>query len=256
MQCGRGEAMADWSETGDLDALEAFAHQDMQLCLDAGLPWVSWSYCWLSVAAFHRGDVEAAIIHAEKADGLSPPGVINGLEWSLHFECRANAGQRDQALDMLAARRSQLPRLGEPSGWGSWAILMGAVEGLIALGNRMRRPRSYPLVRWCIERTGNVIHMQPDCRLLERVAGMAAAAGANWDAAERHFVTARELAATLPQRAEQAHTRRCHAEMLLRRDATGDRDRASQLLAEAEAHYRDLRMPRHLAMTQAWKQQV
>lgn len=251
MQCGRGVAMADWSETGDVDALEAFAERDMKACRDAGLPWVSWSWCWFAVAAFFRGDWEAALLHAENGDRLSPPGVINGLEWATHFEYRAYAGLRDDALSMLAARKGQLPRLGEPNGWGAWAMLVSVLEGLIVLGELNDAAELYPLLRWCIERTGNVILMQPDCRLLERAAGMAAAAGSNWDAAEAHFTTALDQAATLPHRPEQAQTRRVYAEMLLRRAASGDGQRADQLLAEAESLYRDMQMPKHLAMAQA-----
>ena len=251
MQCGRGVAMADWSETGDLDALEAFAHRDMRVCLEAGLPWVSWSWCWLAVATFLRGDWETAADHAEQGDGLSPPGVLNGVEWSLHFEYRAYAGQRDRALAMFEARRAELPRLGEPNGWGSWAVLMGAVEGLVVLGERDQAAELYPLVGWCIERTANVIHMQPDCPLVERLAGIAATAGANWDAAERHFATALEQAETLPNRAEQAHTRRWYADMLLRRGRSGDRDAALGLLADAGSRYQAMGMPRHHSMTRA-----
>ncbi|MGH9008361.1 MAG: tetratricopeptide repeat protein [Acidimicrobiia bacterium] len=109
----------------------------------------------------------------------------------------------------------------------------------------------YPLVRWCAERTGNVVLMQPDCRLLERGAGMAAAAGSNWDVAEAHFLTALEQAEKVPHRPEQANTRRFYADMLLRRAGPGDADRAGQLLAEAEALYRAMGMPRHVELTRA-----
>jgi hypothetical protein len=40
--------------------------------------------------------------------------------------------------------------------------------------------------------------------------------------------------------------------MLLRRDGPGDREHARRLLAEAEALYRDMGMPKHVAMAQAW----
>jgi hypothetical protein len=96
-----------------------------------------------------------------------------------------------------------------------------------------------------MERTGNVVLVQPDCRLLERAAGMAAAAGGNWDVAETHFTTALEQAATLPHRPEQAHARRFYAAMLLKRDRPGDRDRAAQLILEANDLYRRMGMPRH-----------
>ena len=251
MQCGRALAMADWFESGDIDVLETFGHQDMQLCRDAGLAWESWSWSWLGLAAFLRGDWDAALLHAEQADGLSPPGVINGVEWASHFEYRAYAGERDRAMAMLAARRAELPRLGEPGGWGAWAMLVGVLEGLVVLDELEAAAELYPLVRWCIERTGSVTVIQPDGRLVERCAGMAAAAGSNWDAAEAHFTTALEQAESLPHRPEQAHTRRFYAAMLLRRDGPGDRDGASRLLAEAETLYRGMGMPKHLAMVQA-----
>jgi hypothetical protein len=154
-------------------------------------------------------------------------------------------------MAMLAARRGELPRLGEPNGWGAWAILLGVLEGLVILDELDAAAELYPLVRWCAERTGSVTLMQPECRLLERAAGMAAAAGSNWEAAEAHFLTALKQAETLPHRPEQAHTRRFYAAMLLHRGAPGDRDHARRLLAEAEALYRAMRMRKHAAMAEA-----
>ncbi|MGH9003215.1 MAG: hypothetical protein ACRDYV_08810, partial [Acidimicrobiia bacterium] len=251
MQCGRGEAMADWAETGDLEGLEAFGQRDLQLCRDIGVPWVSWSWNWLALAAFLRGDWEAAISHAEQADGLSPPGAINGVEWASHFEYRAYAGQRDRALAMLATRRAELPTLGEPGGWGPWAMLLGAVEGLTVLDELDAAAELYPLVRWCLERTDSVALMHPDARLIERTAGMAAAAGSQWEAAEAHFRTALGQAETLPHRPEQAHTRRFYATMLLRRDGPGDATHARQLLTDAGALYKEMGMLRHVTLTRA-----
>jgi class 3 adenylate cyclase/tetratricopeptide (TPR) repeat protein len=245
MQCGRGMAMVDWCETGDLDALEAFAHRDKRLCEDTDMPWVSWSWSWFGTAAFLRGDWESALRHLAKAEALSPSSVINGTEWALHFEYRAHAGPHNEAMAMLEARKDQLPRLGEPNGWGSWAILFSVLEGLVVLDEQDTAAELYRLVRWCMERTGNVILVQPDCRLLERVAGMAAAAGRNWDVAETHFTTALEQAATLPHRPEQAHARRFYAAMLLKRDRPGDRDAAARLIFEAQDLYRRMGMPRH-----------
>jgi DNA-binding SARP family transcriptional activator len=251
MLFGRGLVLADWFETGDIEVLEAFAHRDMQLCQDAGLAWLSWSWSWLSVAAFLRGDWDAALLHAEKAESLAPEGVINGAEWALRLECSAHVGLRRQVLTMWEARRDQLPRPGQASGWGSWAILMGGVEAFVALGELDVAAELYPLVRWCSERTGNFTHMQPDGRLLERVAGMAAAAGGQRDIAEAHFRTALQQAEQMPHRAEQAHTRRWYAAMLLGRGLPGDRDRAGRLLAEAEDLYRAMGMPKHTEIVRA-----
>lgn len=152
---------------------------------------------------------------------------------------------------MMAARRDELPRLGEPSGWGQWAMLWGFMESHIVLGDLDAAAGLYSLIRWCAERTGNVFLIQPDCRLLERGAAMAAAAGSDWDVAEAHFLIALEQAEKLPHRPEQANTRRHYGAMLLRRGGPGDADRADQLLTEAEALYRSMGMPRHVDLTRA-----
>jgi class 3 adenylate cyclase/tetratricopeptide (TPR) repeat protein len=251
MMIGRGLAMANWAETGDIAVIETFSESDMRLCEKAGLPWISWSWSWRAAAAFHRGDWDAAIRHAAQAAALAPPGSINGAEWALHLEYSAYAGRRDDVLTMMETRRAELPRVGEPTGWGPWAMLWGFIESHIVLGDFNAAAELYPLIRWCAERTGNLILMQPDCRLLERGAGMAAAAGSHWDVAEAHLLTALEQAEKLPHRPEQANTRRHYGAMLLRRGGSGDADRAGQLLSEAEALYRAMGMPRHVELTRA-----
>jgi tetratricopeptide (TPR) repeat protein len=242
------QGAVNFCETGDLDALEASAHKEIELCDHAGLGWASWGWSWLALAAFLRGNWETAVLHAERAEALAAPTTMWGLEWALHFEYRAYAGQRDEALKMLGARRAELPRSGEPGGWGRWLMLLSAVEGLIVLGEMDQAAELYPLVRHCIERT-RVVNAYPDaCRLLERVAGMAAAAGSQWEAAEAHFATALEQAEMLPHRPEQAHTQRFYGRFLLERGGGGDLDRARSLLEQAVAGYRSMRMPRHEAM--------
>jgi hypothetical protein len=89
-----------------------------------------------------------------------------------------------------------------------------------------------------------------DARLLERIAGMAAAAGSRWEVAEQHFVAALEQAETMPHRPEQAHTRRFYGRFLIERAGAADRDRGRKLLNQAVAGYRSMGMPRHVAMAE------
>ncbi|MGH9011087.1 MAG: hypothetical protein ACRDYF_14735, partial [Acidimicrobiia bacterium] len=138
---------------------------------------------------------------------------------------------------------------------GRWATLFSMVEALVVLDETAAAAKLYPLVRWCAQRTGTVALMQPDGRLVERTAGMAAAAGSNWETAEGHFTTALDQAHTLPHRPEQAHTRRFYAAMLLRRSGPGDTNRAYQFLAEAETLYGAMGMPKHVEITRALRQQ-
>ena len=88
-------------------------------------------------------------------------------------------------------------------------------------------------------------------RLLERTAGIAAAAGRCWDDAEEHFRTALRQAAELPHLPEQAHTRRFFATMLVERDGPGDRAEAVAMIDEARELYRSMGMPKHAAMLDA-----
>jgi len=236
---------------GDPGILEAAGRREIELCSQAGLGWASWGLSWLAIAAFLRGDWDEAVDRAQQAQAAAPPTPMWGLEWATHFECRAYAGQRAAAIALLEAERHRLPRPGQPAGWGPWLMLLSVVEGLLALGERKAAAGWYPAVRYCIERTGVVTAYPNDCRLVQRVAGMAAAAGRDWAAAEAHFAAALAQAEELPHRPEQAHVRRFLAAMLLERNQRGDRSRATRLSIEAETLYTAMGMPRHAALTRS-----
>lgn len=55
----------------------------------------------------------------------------------------------------------------------------------------------------------------------------------------------------LPNRLEYAEIRRFHAAMLLDRNAGDDRARAARMLAEAQARYAEIGMPRHVDLVRA-----
>jgi class 3 adenylate cyclase/tetratricopeptide (TPR) repeat protein len=251
MQCRRLEhGMVGYAETGDLDALEAFAWRDLRFTVDNGMPWVSNSHGWLGLTFFFKGDWEQARKHLETAAELEPPGNLRGWDRSLLFEFRAYAGEREMALAMLDAEDAPLPVPGQPNGWGRWSMLLSAVEGLYVLGERDRAASYYGLVVECIERTRAICAGFHDSRLPHRTAGIAAMAGHSWDEAEVYFRTALRQADELPHLPEQAHTRRFFARMLLERDGPGDRAEATQMAAEAADLYRRMGMPRHLAMVE------
>ena len=122
------------------------------------------------------------------------------------------------------------------------------VEGLVMLGEQAQAGQLYPLVRELID-TGAVV-LWPIRRFTRTIAGIAASAARQWEAAEEHFQIAMQLAESLPDRLEQAEIRRFHAMMLIDRDAQGDRVRARTLLGEASESYTQIGMPRHVEMTQ------
>src|SRR4029077_5860870 len=107
----------------------------------------------------------------------------------------------------------------------------------------------YPPARELVD-TGAVT-LWPIFRFTHTVAGIAAAAGHKWQAAEDHFQTAMQQAESFPHRLEQAEIRRFHAMMLIDRAGPGDREKARKLAREALASYTRIGMPRHLEITQA-----
>ena len=127
-------------------------------------------------------------------------------------------------------------------------MLLAVVEGLAVLDERDEAAKLYPLVLEAVA-TDRLLRTL-DLRLLEAVAGMAAAAGGQWEKAEEHFETALRQAHELPNKMEQPEVRRWYARMLIDRDGPGDRDKAFRLLTEAIAMYREIGMPKHVEMAE------
>ena len=128
-------------------------------------------------------------------------------------------------------------------------MLALVIEGLVMLGEQSQAAQLYPLVRELID-TGAVA-LWPISRFTQTIAGIAAAAARQWEAAEDHFQIALQQAESFPHRLEQAEIRRFHAMMLIDRAAPGDREKAQTLLSEALESYTRIGMPRHIEITQA-----
>jgi hypothetical protein len=126
-------------------------------------------------------------------------------------------------------------------------MLALVIEGFAMLGERSRTAELYPLARELIS-TGAVT-VWPTSRLTQTIAGVAAAAARQWDAAQEHFQIAMQQAESLPNRLEQTEISRFNAMMLIDRSAAGDRGKAQTLLNEALESYQRIGMPRHVEMT-------
>jgi len=95
--------------------------------------------------------------------------------------------------------------------WGDVAALSPQAEYVVANGP------------WCV-------YSQ---HLFRTSAGIAAAAGGDWDRAEKHHRIAIDQAGSAPYRTAQPLARYWYADMLLTRGENGDRERAIELLGEA-----------------------
>jgi hypothetical protein len=160
----------------------------------------------------------------------------------------AYAGDRGGAFAILDEKRTSLARSGQPNSRGSWLMLASVVEGLVMLGEQAQAAGLCPLVRELIG-TGAVA-LWPISRFTQTIAGLAAAAAHQWEAAEEHFQIAMNQAESFPDRLEQAEIRRFHAMMLIDRSAPYVRGKAQTLLSEALETYTHIGMPRHIEMTQ------
>jgi hypothetical protein len=127
-------------------------------------------------------------------------------------------------------------------------MLALVIEGFAVLAERSRAAELYPLARELID-TGAVT-VWPITRLTQTIAGIAATAARQWDAAEDHFQIAMRQAESFPNRLERTEIRRFNAMMLIDRGAPGDREKAQTLLSEALESYQRVGMPRHVEMTQ------
>jgi hypothetical protein len=166
----------------------------------------------------------------------------------------AYSGDRAGALAVFQEQRKWLPVSGQKNVRGAWWLLALAVEGLAILGEHSQAGQLYPLTRELLD-TGAVA-LWPISRFTQTIAGIAAAAAREFEAAENHFQIAMRHAESFPCRFEQTEIGRFHAMMLIDRAARGDREKARTLLDEATQSYRTIGMPRHIEMTQALLDQV
>jgi tetratricopeptide (TPR) repeat protein len=240
----RARGSRELASDPDLDRFEAFARGDLEVPGHEG-----WSYGWLGTAEFLRGDWDAALRLAEEGTRHEPANALSGYEWGPYFQILAYRGDRAEALSVLARKGGALPGSKQANGLGSWHLLLSVVEGLYILGDRAEAAALYPRIAELAD-LGVVFDFFCG-RLVERVAGAAAAAGERWDVAEAHFRTALHQAEEMPHHLEQAETRRFYAQMLLERAAPGDGEQARALLAEAIEGYRRIGMPKHEDMALA-----
>ena len=231
--------------TGDIDALETFSRAQVELGQQTSFGWRYTANLCLGLVHMYRGQWrDAEAINREAVD-LEPRGCFmtgNAPGALLLAQVHSAPATAAQELRRSAVELASLDQLTV----GRWEQLLGTVEGLASLGDSSAAAELYPFVSRGLDR-GAVIGWF--ClSLVQTVAGIAAAAGKQWDAAQGHFETALGQADELPHKIAQPEVRRWYARMLLDRNASGDRDKARTLLGEAVEMYEAIGMPRHVEM--------
>jgi hypothetical protein len=243
------DAWAEFGNAPDLAKLETSLHEVLKS--DQPTQFAFWavnSETQLSLVDFYRGNWPAALRHAQAACRWEPGSSSEGLGVGMLFRQMAYAGDHTGAFASLDLKRAWLPRLGQRNPRHSWSMLALVIEGFAVLAERSRAAELYPLAHELID-TGAVT-VWPISRLTQTIAGIAATAARQWDAAEDHFQMAMQQAKHLPNQLEQAEIRRFRSMMLIDRGARGDREKAQTLLGEALESYQRIGMPRHVEITQ------
>ncbi len=247
--CASARAWREFGKMTDLAKLEISLWQVLKFDRKVP-PFVEvYSEVQLSVVDYIRGDWAGALLHAQASCDPEPASYTEGFGTGTLFRQLAYAGDRDGAFAILDQKRTWLPHRGQHNSRASWFMLALVIEGLAMLGAQAQAAELYSLVGDLLD-TGAVA-LWPIRRFARTIAGIAAAAARQWEAAEDHFQIALEQAETYPDHLEQTEIRRFHAMMLIDRAALGDRDKAQTLLNEALETYTQIGMPRHIEMTQA-----
>ena len=240
------EALRDWLIVGSLDGLDA----GLLRARDVAGAWGWLAESGQSQALLWRGQIEPATDRARDSVAHEPPaGTHTGPGWGMLFLCECTAGRREAALTLLEERAASLPRGGHLNPIGAWCALFKVVEGLALLGESQRAATLYPLVLEAV-RKDNVVTFDAS-HLLDTVAGIAAAAARQWDAAESHYQAAIRTADVMPFVSAQGDARYWYARMLIDRGAPEDRATARALLETALAVYGKVGMPWHVARAEA-----
>ena len=228
--------------SGDLDAVERLARGIIDTYGRAG-PWSFIGVVWLSMSHFWKGAWDEAGRYCDEALALEPPEIWR--EWARGWRYVLLAYRGDRTwLGEYRQRHDALFREGRTLFAGDAFLAQEAAEALARVGEREDAYQLYPPIIELIKGyVGNV-------SLTETFAGIASAAGAQWDSAEPHFETALQQAHDIPSRISQPETRRWYAWMLIERDAQGDRDKARTLLTEAIELYRTIGMPKHVEIAE------
>lgn len=245
----RGRGLRTFLQTGDLAAYRRHGEEALELERAAGIPWVFMPMGVIAASAFWTGDWDAGMELMREAVAVDLPSPMYG--WHAGFLALMHAYRKepDDARRILEEHAWLLPEPGSVSSAGAWFHLSAAVEARWVLGDHDAAAGHYVALRTSLATGTNLTFGFG--QLTERMLGISASAGGRWDVAEDHFARALRQAHEFPVVIEQPEVRRFHAEMLLKRDALGDRERAAEMLAEAIEQYRALSMPRHGEMAQA-----
>jgi tetratricopeptide (TPR) repeat protein len=222
---------ADFAQAGDCEGVESFCHGMIERWQAAG-PWVYLAQQGTAIAQLARGDVAGGLATCEYARTRFPETTWSGFIESAEMVCAAHADTATWT-DRVAAFSRLTPRAGVVAPMGRAAYAVGLGIGHHVRGELEPLASLYPALRSILD--GG---LRSTCWwVTEGVVGLAAAASADWVVAEEHFESALELTRQIQHRFAEPQVKQWYGEMLLRRQAPGDRARGDALLRVAVSEY-------------------
>jgi len=232
------ELLVTGMSTGDGRRIDALGHEVLEGFDEAGR-WRFYGLMYAAQGRFWQGATEEALALTDRAGvGLEGERTYGSMIAGWRFRLAAYAGRSD-AMSLYEDVEPLLFRVGRNAWAGDGHALRATIEGLAVLGEVETAADLYDDAVESLT-LGTIADVDG---LWACTTGIAAACGAKWEAAETYFATALQQADEIPHVMAQFDTRRWWAWMLLRRDASGDRERARELLEEAIAGYQKLEAP-------------
>jgi len=237
--CLRGVGMAQVFG-GDLDTFVRAAREDLEGFGSVNSPWVSLSHVFVAAGSVLRGDLDDAAESVGQAIELEPVSAWSGLGQAYQLLVHAWRGDTDVCRRLLDEARSLMPEPGRRPPIGQIFAVLTTIQASVVAGLPEGAAPLYPLAAEWVE---DLPVSGFDLALSDRIVGMAAAAAARWDDAERHFEAAFRRADEIDNTLDRPQVEHWFGEMLVDRGRPQDQGRARDLLTSAIESYGALGMP-------------
>ena len=212
---------------GRLEEAERLAQEGLAIARRGWAPQVAAATFALQMFALRKeqgrlGELEAVV------QQFPPIPVARTMLALIHTQLGREAEARDEFERLAANDFADLPRD------FLWiACVTNLAESCAFLHDAQRAGMLYQLLLPYAERTVVALYAHTCSGSVSRHLGLLAATMSRWDESAQHFEYALDMNARLEAKPYLAHTQQDYASMLSRRDAPGDRDKATDLLRQA-----------------------
>lgn len=231
---------------GDLDGGNARISLVADWARDIDFAWQAPVLAMEAMAHFWAGKWKRARAIAEEANTEPIEGTMAGMETAVDVLLLAGTGD-PEAYARLEALQPRVCVGGQENQLGSWFAGMATVQAAAILGQRKLCATLYDCAVQLVQAGSHIVW---GLGLAEKHAAIAAAAGAHWDRAERHFDAATTRAEAIGDRLDLAELLRWRAQARLWRDASGNCAGARDLAGAARDAYATLGMTGHVGVAE------